>query len=165
MKNNSKLFPSFVTYSNADNFQANSIKVEVLDLETNVSTTYNSICAAAKAINCNSQSINVKQIKTMFFTRAINQQKVFRNIANFSTTTSLFSSNNPFYFDIDVQKSLIINENINKAGVYRWTNKINGNIYIGSSINLANRFREYLNTNYLMKGSGKNMSICKALLK
>ena len=37
--------------------QPNSIKIEVLDLETNISTTYDSIRAAARALNCQESSI------------------------------------------------------------------------------------------------------------
>jgi group I intron endonuclease len=40
---------------------------------------------------------------------------------------------------------------------------INGKRYIGSSENLKRRFREYFNTNYLMRK--KCMYICRALLK
>lgn len=47
------------------------------------------------------------------------------------------------YTDPENQKESILNDNRNKAGVYRWTNKENGKIYIGSSINLANRLNQY----------------------
>lgn len=32
-----------------------------------------------------------------------------------------------------------------KPGFYRWTNKTNGNTYVGSSVDLGNRFRQYFN--------------------
>ncbi len=38
--------------------QPNSIKIEVLDLETNISTTYDSMHAVAKAINTRHSSIS-----------------------------------------------------------------------------------------------------------
>jgi hypothetical protein len=36
------------------------------------------------------------------------------------------------YNNAETDKSLILSENNNKAGVYRWKNQINGNSYIGS---------------------------------
>ena len=44
--------------SNSKN-QPNSIKIQVLDLETNTKTIYNSISAAAKALNILQQTISV----------------------------------------------------------------------------------------------------------
>jgi len=44
-----------------------------------------------------------------------------------------------------------------------WTNLINNKRYIGSSKNLNKRFREYFNTNYLIKDNC--MQICRALKK
>ena len=44
-------------------------------------------------------------------------------------------------------------------------NKISGNIYIGSSINLAIRMRNYLNTTFLKHRKNNNMPIIQALLK
>ena len=57
----------------------------------------------------------------------------------------------------------ILLENQGKSGVYIWENKINGNRYIGSSINLTFRLMRYFNSNHLLKYA--NMNICKALLK
>lgn len=36
----------------------------------------------------------------------------------------------------------------NKSGIYRFTYKTNGNIYIGSSKNLGKRFSNYFNLSY-----------------
>jgi uncharacterized protein YbcV (DUF1398 family) len=47
------------------------------------------------------------------------------------------------YANADVEKAVIFAENHNKAGVYRWVNKITGNTYFGSSIDLGNRFYTY----------------------
>jgi len=67
------------------------------------------------------------------------------------------------YKNPDNQKESIIKDNLNKSGVYRWTNKVNGKIYIGSSINLANRLKQYYGKRL---ASLKNVSlIYKALLK
>ena len=60
----------------------------------------------------------------------------------------------PKYHDADICKDQILSDNTNKSGIYKWTNKINGKQYIGSSINLSKRFQFYYS----------NSSI-KALLK
>jgi group I intron endonuclease len=56
--------------------------------------------------------------------------------------------------------------------VYRWTNKITGSSYIGSSVNLTRRFRTYFdkacmqcNAMQFLKNSRHKMIIYKALLK
>ena len=66
------------------------------------------------------------------------------------------------YPNSDMNKEKIINENRNKSGVYRWTNILTGNTYVGSSVNLAKRFNSYFNFNYLSK---IKMIISKAILK
>jgi len=54
----------------------------------------------------------------------------------------------------------------NKSGIYCWTNLITGKIYIGSSINLKNRFYSYLSYKWLKTQSLKyNSKIYNALLK
>jgi len=47
------------------------------------------------------------------------------------------------YDNVDTNKCSIIEENINKSGVYRWVNKINGKSYVGSSLSLSKRFGHY----------------------
>ena len=54
-----------------------------------------------------------------------------------------------FYGNADLYKLQIINENIEKAGVYRWVNLINGSTYVGSSVNLGRRLRDYFNISFL----------------
>jgi group I intron endonuclease len=54
----------------------------------------------------------------------------------------------------------------NKSGIYQIINTINGKTYIGSSIDLARRFLEYLNSNRLTRELQRGESIIyKALLK
>jgi hypothetical protein len=54
----------------------------------------------------------------------------------------------------------------NKAGIYKWTHIISGKSYVGSAINLSNRFKNYYNITYLERETAKNNSmIYKALLK
>ena len=44
-----------------------------------------------------------------------------------------------FYEDAFSMRKLIIQDNKNKSGIYRWTNLVNNKTYIGSSINLTRR--------------------------
>ncbi len=66
------------------------------------------------------------------------------------------------YDDADKDKLNILADNRNKIGVYRWINKINGNIYIGSSVNISVRMYTYYSLRYLAKS---NRPIDRALLK
>ena len=50
-----------------------------------------------------------------------------------------------------IQKEQICRDNRGKTGIYRWTNVISGKSYVGSSINLSNRFRDYFNINFLKR--------------
>lgn len=59
----------------------------------------------------------------------------------------------------------ILKELKDKSGVYCLINKINGNSYIGSSIHLSSRMRNYLNNNHLKNKKNSNMPIVKALIK
>lgn len=52
-----------------------------------------------------------------------------------------------------------------KTGIYCLVNLINGNIYVGSSVNLAIRMRNYLNSTFLKNKKNNNMPIVKALFK
>lgn len=52
-----------------------------------------------------------------------------------------------------------------KSGVYCLFNKINGKFYIGCSINLNGRLKNYLNNSFLINKKNANQPITKALLK
>lgn len=67
------------------------------------------------------------------------------------------------YLNADLDKENIIKDNKGKSGVYRWTNKLNGKSYIGSSIDLSKRFIIYYN--YKKISNNQNMNINKSLLK
>jgi len=68
------------------------------------------------------------------------------------------------YANADTQKELAIKQNRFKSGIYRWTNKISGKSYIGSSVNLSKRLNNYYNYKILADPKN-NMLIYKALLK
>lgn len=56
-------------------------------------------------------------------------------------------------------KYVIYKENHKKAGIYRWTNLITGETYIGSSSNLAKRFSSYFSSSFLTREASKTKSI------
>ena len=66
-----------------------------------------------------------------------------------------------FYKD----RSIILTQLKGKSGVYYLLNNVNGHGYVGSSINLASRMKNYLNTSFLKTRQNRNMPITKALLK
>jgi group I intron endonuclease len=69
------------------------------------------------------------------------------------------------YKNFKEDKAIILKEQKDKSGVYCLVNNINGHVYIGSSINLASRMKNYLNTTFLKSRQNSNMPIVKALLK
>jgi len=70
------------------------------------------------------------------------------------------------YPDTYLNKSIILKDTKNKAGIYRWVNKVNGNTYIGSSVNLARRFKVYYDLSFLSVRLKKSKSrIYSAILK
>lgn len=96
------------------------------------------------------------------------------HIRSFSSTAFVFNNLNgspdylpvKLYENVDKDKLLIVRDNKAKAGVYRILNLVNGKSYVGSSSNIARRFREYLSINYLESQLEKGRSnICTALLK
>jgi group I intron endonuclease len=79
---------------------------------------------------------------------------------------SIDSSVNPIitYNDLVINKRHIIKENKDKSGIYRFTNKLNGKMYIGSSSNLSSRFLKHFNLNYISKHKNE-LSISRAMIK
>jgi group I intron endonuclease len=81
------------------------------------------------------------------------------------------SSNNnsvKFYEDaytVRRKKKSIIKDNKKKSGIYKWTNKLTNDIYIGlqSTVDLSKRFIRYFNLSYL-KNRG-TLIISRALIK
>jgi group I intron endonuclease len=68
-----------------------------------------------------------------------------------------------FYEDAFSMRKLIIKDNKNKSGIYKWTNKITNDIYVGQSIDLAKRFIKYFNLSYLK--NRETLVISRALIK
>ncbi|CAZ83565.1 unnamed protein product [Tuber melanosporum] len=59
----------------------------------------------------------------------------------------------------------LLKDQKDKVGVYYLVNLINGHSYIGSSMNLAGRMRNYLNNTFLKHKKNCNIPIVEALLK
>lgn len=79
------------------------------------------------------------------------------------STNSSDVNNIKFYEDAYSMRKLIIKENKNKSGIYKWTNKLTNDIYIGQSIDLAKRFIKYFNYSYLK--NRETLVISRALMK
>jgi len=68
------------------------------------------------------------------------------------------------YSNADIDKSIILNDNKGKAGVYQWTHLESGKIYIGSATDLSVRLKGYYNKNYLSRVKS-NSYIYNAILE
>jgi group I intron endonuclease len=69
------------------------------------------------------------------------------------------------YYNLKENKVEILKQQKYKSGVYCLINNINNHSYVGSSINLASRMKNYLNNTFLKSRQNINMPIVKALLK
>lgn len=100
--------------------------------------------------------------------KVVPTQKCFKfknknlNFIKFYSTCSDVNSVK-FYEDAFSMRKLIIKENKDKSGIYKWTNKITKDIYVGQSINLAKRFIKYFNLSYLK--NRESLVISRALIK
>ena len=71
-----------------------------------------------------------------------------------------------YYPDAELSKYWIYKENKNKAGIYRWTNLINGKYYVGSCLDLSKRLKTYYSiANMNSKLEKSNSIIYLSLLK
>ena len=70
-----------------------------------------------------------------------------------------------FYNNAEESKSIILLENKNKSGIYKWENKISGEYYIGSAVDLSKRMSEYYRESYITHPSRGKSIICYALVK
>jgi group I intron endonuclease len=68
------------------------------------------------------------------------------------------------YNNLKEDRVQILKNEKDKSGVYCLVNNINGHSYVGSSINLSSRMRNYLNNSFLKSKQNINMPIVKALL-
>ena len=101
--------------------------------------------------------------------------KVFTTIRTYSTLPNKPSddanntkedNNSPpvkVYEDAYSMKNAILKENRGKSGIYMWTNKLTGDIYIGQSSDLSKRFKKYFTLSYIKSKGG--FIISRALIK
>jgi hypothetical protein len=94
------------------------------------------------------ESLDYFTMSTCFLTEAVEQIKPMKVYNNFKG-----------------ERLQLIKDQKNQVGVYCLVNLTNGHIYIGSSINLASRMRNYLNNAFLKNKINSNMPIVEALLK
>lgn len=92
--------------------------------------------------------------------------KRFHNTNNFDRE-DLIKSFKPIktYKNLKEDRDGIIKGEKDKSGVYCLVNKINNHTYVGSSIHLASRIKNYLNTSFIKNSKNVNMPIIKALIK
>ena len=96
-------------------------------------------------------------------------QKCFKfNIMNYNNFIRTYStSSSPesikFYGHAYSMRKTIVKDNVNKSGIYKWTNKLTNDIYIGQSRDLSKRFIHYFNLSYLK--SKETLVISRALIK
>ena len=95
---------------------------------------------------------------------------------HFHTSIVLFKDSNPkdianitpikTYLNSDVEKALVLSDNKGKCGVYRWTHLASEKCYVGSSVDLSRRLKNYYNISFLTLEIKKNNSrIYRALVK
>jgi group I intron endonuclease len=90
----------------------------------------------------------------------------------YSNLTNDYDSNNNIrnlkpvkVYNLKIDRLQIFKYEKDKSGVYCFINQINGHVYVGSSINLASRMKNYLNNYFLKSQQNRNMPITRALLK
>lgn len=152
------------------------MRLEIVDKKGLVVNTFDSLTdCCAKYLNVSHPTVRNRLNKNLLFTLNNNEvyiKKVFsvpvrkcskfKNITPKSigeiTTVRTYSTqptaNNllvKFYEDAYNLKKLIVKENKGESGIYMWTNKITGDIYIGQSSNLAVRFKNYFSLSYLKR--------------
>jgi group I intron endonuclease len=97
---------------------------------------------------------------------------ISKSIIHISIRTYTTFSNNPLdnninyiktYKDAYVMRKYFFKENKGKSGIYMLTNKLTYDIYIGQSVDISKRFRNYFNLSYIK--SKDNFLINGALIK
>jgi len=94
--------------------------------------------------------------------------KIFISLRNYTTSSDNHLNNNNInqvkvYWDAYANRKDILKDNKGKSGVYMLTNKLTNDIYIGQSVDISKRFRNYFNLNYIKSKS--NLIISRTLIK
>jgi len=69
------------------------------------------------------------------------------------------------YSNADLNKVSIIEDNKGEAGVYKWINILTGEFYIGSSINLSKRLKQYYTYSFISSPDRGQSKIYSSILK
>jgi group I intron endonuclease len=96
---------------------------------------------------------------------SLNNKKRNTNISTFLSSAIVKIKPIKYYSNFKDELPQIKKNESNKTGVYCLLNLINGNFYIGSSVNIAIRMKNYSNTAFLKHKKNKSMPIIQALLK
>jgi group I intron endonuclease len=97
------------------------------------------------------------------------KSKMYTCIRTYTTLPSNpLDSNNKInhvkiYEDSYNMRKYILKENKGKSGIYMLTNKVTNEIYIGQSVDISKRFKNYFNLSYIK--SKDSFKISKALIK
>jgi len=105
--------------------------------------------------------------KCFKFNNFINS-KSFNIVRNYTTLSSQSLRKNKIDYIKEYENAFnmikdILNENKGKSGIYMITNNITKDIYIGQSIDISNRFKNYFNLSYIK--SKNSFIISRALIK
>jgi len=84
-----------------------------------------------------------------------------------SNIVLLFSNTVPIkvYLNSDINKKEIIEDNKSKSGVYQFINLLTGESYVGSSINLSSRLRQYYTYSFISSPARGKSIIFSSILK
>src|SRR6266700_3524647 len=90
--------------------------------------------------------------------------RIYTTLSNNSSVSYINSINYAKkYEDAYLMKKNIFNENRGKSGIYMLTNKLTNDLYIGQSIDISKRFKNYFNISYIK--SKDSFIISRALIK
>jgi group I intron endonuclease len=104
------------------------------------------------------KGLNLKSTNGFGSEKSLSGKRSYSTVVNISPVK--------VYKNADLDKLRIITDNKGKAGVYRWINIANGKSYIGSSVDLGGRLKDYFTLRYLELGLKKSQShIYRSLLK
>jgi hypothetical protein len=107
------------------------------------------------------KKLNIKNYTVLTTTRPYstltNQSSDLKNLTIFNSYPV------KVYENAFPMKKDILKENKGKSGIYMWTNKLTGDIYIGQSVDISKRLIKYFNLSYIKSRS--SYLISKALLK
>ena len=108
------------------------------------------------------RDVPIQKYSNLIFKRNYSTNNVNNNEKNLSYNISYLPTPIKVYENA-LDKKEIVNDNLNKSGIYLLTNLTTSDIYIGQSINLGRRLGQYLTLSYLEDRN--NLIISKALIK